>query len=278
MPVDPLLGTQPVVLASGMPHCTTYPSSSSPYFLNRGPQRKRLVGEDAGCLAHSPAVLPPWASACSWSGEAPDSLPLTESPRGHVHPGLQPVSNLMPLQWHCHSVPLTAPGTPEPQVYMTFEVNHRVLPSAPWLGQLESPSMRPPSTGPRSSTSVCQAAGSAAHEDSCRDLGTGSPVPVRRDQGGGGSQGGMSKGTCHCQRGAPRWGEAALTWGRSCSPRGGQGSHRLSQGRPLALSGMGARMLNDLGRSGPSGTPPPTPPPPPQQPSEDHDSSFQQQH
>lgn len=45
MTTEPLLGPQPGVLASGMPHYTTCPSSSSPYSLNQGPERKRLVGE-----------------------------------------------------------------------------------------------------------------------------------------------------------------------------------------------------------------------------------------
>lgn len=145
------------------------------------------------------------------------------------------------------------------------------FPVLPGVGQLESQSMQ----GPCSSTSCVPAPRLNSTRVRIR-AGTwawGAPVPVRRDQGRGGSQGGMSRSTRHCQRGALRWEEAVLTWGRSCSPRGGQGRFWLSQGRPLALSGMGARMLNDLGCSGPSGTLTPTP----QQPSEDHDSSFQQQ-
>lgn len=55
------------------------------------------LSEHGDSPAQSVNVLSPWAFGPSQAGKASDSILFTKSPRGHVHPGLQPMSNPMPF-------------------------------------------------------------------------------------------------------------------------------------------------------------------------------------
>lgn len=74
---------------------------------------------------------------------------------------------------------------------------------------------------------------------------------------------------------SPERGRRVLTWGKFYQPVSGQEVLVVTMGNPLALSGMGARLLNDLWCSGPptlARPVGPTHPLPPADPSEDHDT------
>ena len=142
---------------------------------------------------------------------------------------------------------------------MTFTVSHRVLPNAtqpgPGGGSIRAAPIhrtvvRTPDVGPGLEIPQREKQAQQHRKICAKTWAWRSLWVTARDQGGGRSQGVMSKSTWQHQRGALSWGEAALTRGSSTHPSRWR-SFWLSGANPLVLSGVEARMLNDLEHSSP---------------------------